>query len=202
MKNFALSFLCIVLTYSGSLEAQVSVQANYIKPSGVLGRVFKPTIGLEIGYELSDQESQFKLAVAIGIFRFVTVEDTLSSYAIEHSGTTTLLPGYEVYENYFSIPIGVLIEYQFLDKKLSPVIATDLYAHINSYTHYYHVDTFISSQETTGDLGLGFCPRVGLRFKLSEDIHISTGLAKNISLVIGSGIQSYWKVSLGAKYYF
>jgi len=203
MGNHLKQFIFVIITILiwNNAISQIGVQISYIKPAGTYGYVFKPTLGLEFNKEFSEREDNFRLGLSVGVFHLATRMDTFPTYAIMYSSSTTLLPGYEIYKNYFSIPVGLNIEWKLGKKKLSPIIGTDVYLHFIFYKHWHFTTNLAEEYDSGGTFSIGLVPRVGVLYKINEKYSLSMGIGKCMSINEERSILSYWKIFCKLHYY-
>lgn len=185
-----------------TLKSQVGVRISYIKPSGNFGYVFKPTIGFEGYFDFTENDEQLRFGIGIGYFNLTPRIDTFPTYTIMSSNTTTLLPGYETYKYFYSIPMSMNIEYKIFDNVFSPVVGCDVYLHMFIYEYTHETETLIHEEFTGGTYAIGWHPRLGFSYDFQDEITLNGSLGKCMSIDQNYSLYSYWKTSLSVIYYF
>ena len=180
--------------------AQFGVQVSYLKPSGMLGFVFKPTVNVEIIYGTNDIEDKFKIRATLGYYRLNTRQDTFTTYSYSSFGSTTVYPGMEVFKNYSSITIGSGIEYRILDKPLSPEIGIDANLYFVNYKYILH-SYGLFLDENKSQKGFGIIPRIGASYMLNKKLLLSFSFGRSLYYLMEDKAQAYWKIASTLSYY-
>lgn len=189
----------VSLTYAWS---QVGVRVSYVKHGGKDGYILRPNLLYELSYELSDKEEKLKLGISVGYSKFNTSLDTFPTVTLQYANQTVFLPGYQIYRNYQIIPFGMNTEYKLFDFPISPVIGIDVYIHIISFEEWRHVPTLIDSHEIGGVKSIGWLPRIGFLYDISENLSLNGGIGKLMSLDEEYYKRSYWKTYMCLRYFF
>jgi len=80
MKQLVTTLL-IIATISQGIS-QIGINLAYIKGSGDLGYVYKPTAGIDLRYNLSGQEDHLKVGITLGFFELKPRYDNYPFYGI------------------------------------------------------------------------------------------------------------------------
>lgn len=184
-------------------NAQIGIRTSYIKHSGDMGYLVKPSIGYELiggGYNIANK---FYYGGSIGFFLLDTRLDTVPIGTFLDDDGVTLLPSYCIYDNMVEFTVGFNFEYKFLDKKFSPVIGTDIYFHVIEYDYIYHVPMIGGSDVTNKNIvTMGIIPRLGVVYDLTDNITLEAGIGKSIAIDNTYEKYQYWKTYIGAVYFF
>lgn len=181
MKHF---LLLVVITFCSITQglSQWVIQPSVIIPTGFNSYLLKPGPSLEILYKIPDDADAFyRFGAGFGYSVLKPTADTFRTYAIG----SHFLPGYEVMHSYSIFSVGVTNDFNILKrKKLSPVIGIDIYIYAISIAEHNYAEGLID-ETTTGDSywQLALLPRIGLRYKLGENIVIEAGCGKNITIL-------------------
>ena len=193
-------FLSIFLNSVNSFS-QIGVAISYVMPRAELGVVMKPTAMYEISYQFTEPDEQFRFATSIGFINFKTREDTLNTYGfISGGGDQLIVSGYELYDNYISIPIHFKSDYRFLDTDLSPIIGLDANVFFNSYYYEQNIDKIISLTETGSSVFLGLHLRAGVLYRIDDNFNVEFNLGKTATYENGDGNFRFWRMGLGITY--
>lgn len=205
MNKYILPFfsLLIVFLLSLNLRAQYGVSLNHINPKGNYAQVFKSTVGFEFVFRASEQDDQLRFGASIGYFKLTAKQDTFPVYAVSGGGGgTKLYSGYETFNNYFSIPIGINLDYQFLDRKLSPLVGIDFYSHFFSYDYTSEIEKVDNVVAEESNVSIGYLPRIGLSYDHNEFVTFDIGIGRSSSIEKGYSPQGYWKSYFLTTFYF
>lgn len=135
----------------------------------------------EVGYKAGDDDDFYQFGASLGYAILRPTADTFRTYAIGNQ----LMPGYEVIHSYSIFSVGVTNDFNILKrKKLSPVIGIDMYFYAITIAEHNYAEGLID-ESTTGDSYwlISLLPRIGLRYKVGENIIIEAGCGKNWSII-------------------
>lgn len=201
MKSIRIVLLIILIQLSLNARCQIGIQTSIIKPSGMLGYVFKPNVCVELTFGgRGDEYKAINTSFTIGFYKLNSRHDSFTIYAYGYDNGYKLLPGYETFDKYFAIPLGFCFDYRFLDKKISPIIALDVNAYFISYHHVKKIEQLENLEEIVGIGGIGIQPRIGVIYTLDNEMKLSLNFARSMTLQTDYGTWSYWKLSVGVSY--
>lgn len=194
-------FLSLLLSNLNCFS-QIGASISRVLPRAELGVVMKSTGMYELSYQFTDPDEQFRLVTSIGFINFKTREDTLRTYGyISGGGSQLIVSGYELYENYISIPLSFKSDYKFFDKALSPIIGLDANVFFNSYYYEQNIDKIISLSETGSSVFLGLQLRAGLLYTVNDNFDLEFNFGRTATLENGDGSFKFWRMGLGITYY-
>lgn len=198
-----LLLITMLLFFSLNYQAQVNLSIGRVMPKAEFGKVFKPTTLIEVGYFITDEDERFRAGVSIGFMKLSATRDTFNTWGyVSSSSFTGVTSGYEVYSNYYSIPISFKFDYRIYDKKLSPVVGIDIYAFLNSYEYRSVTDRIIDESSTEANTHLGYQIRAGANYKINDNLNLDLGLGRTATLEQGDGTFKFWKTFLAFNYNF
>jgi hypothetical protein len=198
-----LPMMVLALFLSGSYcaSAQYGIRVSYEKPSSELGYLLKPTILTELYFE-GYTDYRFKYGASIGFAPLKTHLDTVPIGTFYMGDSTVLLPSWCVYKDMKQYSVGFNMEFKILDRRFSPVVGTDVYFHFIEYEEQYsrgHSQPSISDELV---VTMGFLPRVGVCFNITDDLIIHGGIGQSMAIDYQWNKFLYWKIFCGIKYYF
>jgi len=161
--------------------------------------LLKPAPSFEVNFIIGDPDKHFHFGFSLGYCNLKPTQDTFKTYALG----SAVLPGYEVIHDYEFISIGMRNEFTlFPDKKISPVLGIDLYMYVINISDDYYAETLIESSVTNDNYwSLAILPRIGLQYKLNDNISFTAGIGRSMSFTGIIDFQSYWKTYIGIKYF-
>jgi hypothetical protein len=199
MKKFLLSFLFILISYG--FQAQINLSVGRTMPRGNFGKLFKPSTLIEVGYSYELVEDKFKIGVSIGYMNVNPKLDTFNTYGfVSSSNFTGVTSGYEIYEDFYSIPLSLKFDYRLNYNKLSPVFGFDIYAFYNSYTYVNVTDRISEEYTQESNTYLGAQIRAGANYKVNDYFSLEIGLGRTSTLNQGEGLFIFWKPFLVFNY--
>ncbi|MES2655605.1 MAG: hypothetical protein V4620_08450 [Bacteroidota bacterium] len=186
--------------YCEKINAQYSVRASYIKPSGIFGYTFKPTVEAEIAFVDGEIDSKFRFGFSIGYYSLTARQDTFFSYGIRNG--SVYLPAYSIWNSYKALPLALNLDYKILDKRFSPILGLDGVITLVDYKYISDLNSSYHKDVTGGTVTGGFITRVGLQYELSDNFLIATSFGKNFGLDFKTmDANNIWKMQLGIVYY-
>jgi hypothetical protein len=190
----------VISTLNNAL-GQTSLQLSYIAPTGDASYELKPGIGYELTMKIPDIDSKFKIGASIGYYSLQPTQDTFRTYATGGS-PYALLPGWEVIHSYQVIPIGILSEFAFLDKKkFSPVIGLDVYFNVILVDEDDYTETLVLEDNPDPAFWqLLIQPRAGARYILKNKFLFSAGIGRCMGFVGTIPNQAFWKTFISFGY--
>ncbi|MFA6923378.1 MAG: hypothetical protein WC223_03900 [Bacteroidales bacterium] len=202
-KTIQIIFITTLSFYYNNASSQIGLQLSYIKPSGLYGYYFKPSLGTELFYKFHDYEEKFNMGLSLGFYKPKPRLDTFPDYNIQYSnGTYTLLPGYMIYKNYFFISIGIISEYKFLDTKLTPLVGLDVNVNMHNFDYENYIETAKDIGYSGEQVEIAIVPRIGIKYELEKTWVFSAGIGKSMGYVSNNSKQSYWKPYISVCYYY
>ena len=189
-KQILIGILFFALGHLGF--SQIGINVSYIKPSGDLFIIYKPSVGLDFRYIYVNKENRFRVGVSAGVFVLKPRFESYDSYIVEHSQTKILYPSKIEYGNFFSVPLSMFMNYKILDSKISPVVGSDIFVHSNSIN-------------SVGSAAIGLQHNIGVVYEMTNNYELSLNLAKNIiykDQELGTFPYSYWKIYFTFDYFF
>jgi hypothetical protein len=201
-SRWSFSILAFTLSFGlNNLYAQVGVRISYEKPSGELGYLVKPTMLTEIYYE-GYTDYLFKYGGSIGYAPLQTNLDTVPIGTIYMGDSTVLLPSWAIYSKMRQYSLGFNMEYKILDRRLSPVVGTDVYFHILEYDLEYVVPNERHTYSDELVVTMGILPRISVCFNITDDLILHGGIGQSMAIDYQWNKFLYWKIFCGIKYYF
>ena len=195
--------LFIILLFSVNIQAQIGISLNHINPKGDYAHIFKPSVGFEFVYRAADQGEKLQYGVSIGYFKLGATQESFPTYAVaKRNGQTVLYSGNETFNNYYSIPFGINLDYQFLNSKVSPFVGLDFYTHFFSYDYTSNINRIedVSAQESS--FAIGYLPKIGLSYDHNLYFTFDIGIGRSSSVEKGYSPQTYWKSYFLTTFYF
>lgn len=209
MKNNLLLALLLVLLIglgTGSVLSQTALglRTSYIKHSGDLGYLLKPTIGYELIVGDWSFGDHFYYSGSVGAMFLNTRVDTLHNGSFDHSSSVSILtPGYIVYSNMTEFTFGINLEYRFLEGPFRPLIGNDIYVSILEMDYNSYVPgggTNSVSNELVGIYTI--MPRIGAIYEINDSFVAQAGFGKMIGFDHRFDTYQYWKIYVGLNYTF
>lgn len=191
--------LCLLWSSLVVNAQQIGGGISFIKPSGDLGRIFKPTLGIEIS-TLDFEKGKIIWGASLGFHRFKPHKDTIRIYSIKSDGSgTTLSGGYMSFKSYYAIPVIFHFKYRIREKGVSPFLGSDVLAHFGDYK-LETVTASVDSYEESMHGSIGINPHIGIMYN-KEASNFLLGLGRTMS--IGTfGKTAFWKLTMGYYYDF
>ncbi|HTB07857.1 MAG TPA: hypothetical protein VK806_12965 [Bacteroidia bacterium] len=202
MRSFVrITYLFIFFSISKSY-AQDELNIGLVMPAGYTSYILKPAPCFEFAYGTGEFDDHYHFGFSIGYSRMFPTQDTFRTYGLGGQ-TGGLLPGYEVIHKYTVLPIGLRNEYVLLtDKKVSPIIACDVYFYVITIDEDDYAETAIQSSEQGDNYWLlSILPRLGLQYKLNDSWLLTGGFGRSMSFAGIVQAQAFWKAYVGIKYY-
>lgn len=192
----------LLFCFSFSAYSQYGLTVAKTHPRQDFGKVFKSSTAFEFNYFFNEIDDKLRLSVSVGFMRLNTVQDTFKVFAYRSGGDGLLLDsGYELYENYYSIPIAFKNSYRFLDSDLSPTASVDIYVFFNDYYYEYNVPSLAAETEQGGSMFLGYQGRIGLSYLITDELDINLDFGRTATWEQGDGKFTFWRTAFSITYY-
>lgn len=206
MKKKHLFSVFLILFFSNACFSQLDIKLSTVKFTEDIGYVYKPGIGLELEYTISEYfDGKGKLTGGVGVILAKPKMSSFPSYAIGANtfigGTpqTQVVPTSASYSHILVIPISLQYNYRVLDYAISPYVEVGL--SLNPTTYEIEKEGgFIGGNEIVEIVAVGWNSEVGITYQINKKLQIRLGLSKNSSLKTTSFAINYWQSALGVNY--
>ena len=197
LKKSFYTVLFIVLWHP--LSSQIDIIASLMKPSGMFGYVFKPGFGLEFRRN-PDDGNRIRSGLTGGVFLAKPRQEVFNTYTVEVANTTTIYSNPVVYSHFYVLMFGGFTEYKIFEKDFSPFVGIDGNINYVSYRLAKANNTY--EYTTNDDVYLGIQPRVGISYKLSDNIILMAGFGKSMNINKNFMAFAHWKTYMCVEYSF
>lgn len=178
MKKTYFAIFLVVLSVSAT--SQFAVTLNHVRPTGYIGTFIKPAIGGEISY-LDDFESPLRIRFSLALNPMKTRLESYPNYVVEYgSGGAKILPGVQTFTKYNINYAALGMDYSFTPKMdFSIYMGLDLLlAYIRAQGTSF-VPSFVDETFSENLFILGFRPRIGFDYPLSEKVALFTEVSRS-----------------------
>jgi hypothetical protein len=203
MKRIAvLAFL--ILAGGVPLLAQTGVQVSYLSPQSGLQYRLKPTVGVQVFQGLRPKmDGHFRLFVSAGFSSSRPLPDTFRIYYYDRELIRGgVKPAWQVVRSVVAVPVAFSLEYNFLEKRTSPMAGMDVSLTAVVITHDYR----LSSSTVTGQKDdfwmTGFTPKVGVNYNVNQHLVLTGGMGRTFGQKGALFSQTHLQTFLRGVYYF
>lgn len=206
MKNKRLSFTVLVLWFTLSLSAQISLKLSHVKTVEDFGIIYNSGWGIELERSIGQSfNDKLNFIVGGGLLSSTPQLDNYPGYAIGAKsfigGTpqTNVIPTNATYGNLFIIPIGLTGNYRFLNRPFSPYFRFGMLYNLA----LYEITTeggLINGTRNVELATMAAKSGIGFSYLVNEKIEIQLGLTKTVSFISNDLPIKYWQNYLSATY--
>ncbi|PWJ45001.1 hypothetical protein [Sediminitomix flava] len=200
---FILQFLT-VFVISLQTNAQIGLKTSFVKPSNDFANAYKPSISYEVILTNDTKKTFLQKGVhssfIVGYQSFNTTQDTLWTFGVINDHIIS--SGFQMMGDYKSFYLGMILDYQFFESVISPIIGFEAYGFYNSYSSFSDFEGSTTTLSNINEKAIGLSPRIGVKAILLNQLDLTISLSKPIFLTEDQYISSYWKNSISLIYYF